>query len=65
MFFTKVKPGIIGANVFFFALYIINYIVGTDTSVPFSVKEESSLASHAAMAFGAETIMSLEVKNKK
>lgn len=61
VFFTRTKPGIIGANIFFFALYIINYVVGSDDSVPFSVKEQASLSSHCAMAFGAETIMALEV----
>jgi hypothetical protein len=56
-----VKSGIIGGIVFFFVLYIINYIVTSNADVTFQVKQEASLSSHAAMSFAAETLLVLEV----
>lgn len=61
VFFTRVKSSIIGGIVFFFILYIVNYIVSSSDGVAFEVKEQASLSSHAAMAFGAETLLLLEV----
>ena len=47
---------------FFFVLYIINYIVvSNNDSATFNIKEQASLSSHAAMAFAAETLLILEV----
>ena len=60
VFLTRTKSGLIAGFLFFFLLYIINAIVGTN-EVPDSTKTWASLSSHAAMAFSADTFLIAEV----
>lgn len=61
VFFTRTKSGLIAGFLFFFLLYIINAIVGTN-EVPDSTKVWASLSSHAAMAFSADSFLVAEAR---
>ncbi len=60
VFFSRTKTGLIAGFLFFFILYIVNALVGTN-EVPDSTKIWASLSSHAAMSFSSDSFLVAEV----